>query len=172
MGKRHGHYCRICGQHKANEKFSGRGHAVHICKACARRGNKPPDVKPDVPFIEDEEAFFGAYEFPLDTIPTFDFEGRASMDAPGANTQKTGKPRKKRKPVKKMKVKPTEKIRAKEFLSKILADGAKPKNGIIEAAEQIGITLHALRKAKGSLGIRSEATADGSVWFMPPQDKD
>jgi hypothetical protein len=32
--KQHGHYCRICGQHKANEKFSGRGHAAHICKAC------------------------------------------------------------------------------------------------------------------------------------------
>ena len=32
--KPHGHYCRICGQYKANEKFSGRGHAAHICKAC------------------------------------------------------------------------------------------------------------------------------------------
>ena len=30
----HGHYCRICGQYKANEKFSGRGHAIHVCKAC------------------------------------------------------------------------------------------------------------------------------------------
>jgi hypothetical protein len=32
--KPQGHYCRICGQYKANEKFSGRGHAAHICKAC------------------------------------------------------------------------------------------------------------------------------------------
>jgi hypothetical protein len=32
--KPHGHYCRVCGQYKANEKFSGRGHAAHICKAC------------------------------------------------------------------------------------------------------------------------------------------
>jgi len=32
--KSHGHYCRICGERKANEKFSGRGHASHICKAC------------------------------------------------------------------------------------------------------------------------------------------
>lgn len=31
----HGHYCKVCGQHKANEKFSGKGHASHICKACA-----------------------------------------------------------------------------------------------------------------------------------------
>lgn len=31
-----GHYCKICGEYKANEKFSGRGHASHICKACSR----------------------------------------------------------------------------------------------------------------------------------------
>ena len=36
MKKRRGHYCKVCGQYKANEKFSGRGHAAHICKACAR----------------------------------------------------------------------------------------------------------------------------------------
>lgn len=29
-----GHYCRVCGEYKANEKFSGKGHASHICKAC------------------------------------------------------------------------------------------------------------------------------------------
>ena len=33
--KKHGHYCKICGQYKANEKFSGKGHAAHICKSCA-----------------------------------------------------------------------------------------------------------------------------------------
>lgn len=32
----HGHYCKICGKYKANEKFSGKGHAAHICKACTR----------------------------------------------------------------------------------------------------------------------------------------
>lgn len=31
-----GHYCKICGEYKANEKFSGKGHAVHICKSCSR----------------------------------------------------------------------------------------------------------------------------------------
>ena len=30
--KKTGHYCKICGEHKANEKFSGKGHAAHICK--------------------------------------------------------------------------------------------------------------------------------------------
>lgn len=32
--KHKGHYCRICGEYKANEKFSGKGHAQHICKTC------------------------------------------------------------------------------------------------------------------------------------------
>ena len=27
--------CRVCDKSKANEKFSGRGHAAHICKQCA-----------------------------------------------------------------------------------------------------------------------------------------
>lgn len=31
-----GHYCRICGRERANEKFSGKGHAAHVCKDCAR----------------------------------------------------------------------------------------------------------------------------------------
>ena len=34
--KKHGHYCRICGDYKPNEKFSGKGHARHVCKACAK----------------------------------------------------------------------------------------------------------------------------------------
>ncbi len=33
--RRRGHYCRICGEWKANEKFSGKGHAAHICRECA-----------------------------------------------------------------------------------------------------------------------------------------
>lgn len=32
----HGHYCKICGKYKANEKFSGKGHTAHICKTCSR----------------------------------------------------------------------------------------------------------------------------------------
>ena len=33
--KPHGHYCYVCGEHKANERFSGKGHANHMCKACS-----------------------------------------------------------------------------------------------------------------------------------------
>lgn len=31
-----GHYCKICGRRRPNEKFSGSGHAAHICKDCAK----------------------------------------------------------------------------------------------------------------------------------------
>jgi hypothetical protein len=34
--KHQGHYCRICGCYRANEKFSGKGHRRHICKDCNR----------------------------------------------------------------------------------------------------------------------------------------
>ena len=40
--KKHGHYCKVCGEYKANEKFSGKGQAAHICKACAAL---PPEVR-------------------------------------------------------------------------------------------------------------------------------
>ena len=33
--KKRGHYCKVCGEYKANEKFSGKDHAAHICKTCA-----------------------------------------------------------------------------------------------------------------------------------------
>lgn len=33
----HGHYCKVCGQVLPNEKFTGRGHAAHICKKCAKK---------------------------------------------------------------------------------------------------------------------------------------
>jgi len=29
--KQRGHFCKVCGEKKANEKFSGKGHAAHIC---------------------------------------------------------------------------------------------------------------------------------------------
>ena len=35
-GHPQGHYCKICGEYKANEKFSGKGHSAHICKACSQ----------------------------------------------------------------------------------------------------------------------------------------
>ncbi len=31
-----GHYCKICGCSKPNEKFSGKGHKKHICIECSK----------------------------------------------------------------------------------------------------------------------------------------
>jgi 3-methyladenine DNA glycosylase AlkD len=36
MKKERGHYCHVCGRRRANEKFSGKDHARHICKDCAK----------------------------------------------------------------------------------------------------------------------------------------
>jgi hypothetical protein len=35
---RHGHYCWACDRCRANERFSGRGHARHLCRDCAKLG--------------------------------------------------------------------------------------------------------------------------------------
>jgi hypothetical protein len=35
-----GHYCIICNEIKANEKFSGKGHRRHICKNCSKKGTQ------------------------------------------------------------------------------------------------------------------------------------
>jgi len=32
-----GHFCRVCACSKPNERFSGKGHKHHICKACSRK---------------------------------------------------------------------------------------------------------------------------------------
>jgi hypothetical protein len=46
--KRQGHYCRICGAHKANEKFSGKSHSMHICKEC---DSLPQERKNELQYI-------------------------------------------------------------------------------------------------------------------------
>jgi hypothetical protein len=38
-----GHFCRICGRTRANEKFSGRGHRDHVCKDCQQMPRKQRD---------------------------------------------------------------------------------------------------------------------------------
>lgn len=42
--KKRGHYCKICGRYRANEKFSGKGHRQHICKECKRN----PKIKEEI----------------------------------------------------------------------------------------------------------------------------
>ena len=58
--KHSGHYCRICGEYKANEKFTGKGHARHICKKCQFL---PDDVKADMVRCNDVMRLFGKYPF-------------------------------------------------------------------------------------------------------------
>lgn len=58
--KHQGHYCRICGEYKANEKFSGQGHARHICKKCQ---SLPEDVKADK--VRCNEVERAAFKYPM-----------------------------------------------------------------------------------------------------------
>src|SRR6266568_3005311 len=38
-----GHYCRICGRSRPNERFSGRGHRIHVCRECQRMPREKRD---------------------------------------------------------------------------------------------------------------------------------
>ena len=49
-----GHYCWVCGRTRANEKFSGKGHARHICKDCQRL---PREERDRVQALRDIDAF-------------------------------------------------------------------------------------------------------------------
>jgi hypothetical protein len=40
-----GHSCRVCGRTRANEQFSGKGHARHVCKDCERTQRQPRSGK-------------------------------------------------------------------------------------------------------------------------------
>ena len=39
-----GHYCRICGRVRPNEKFSGKGHRIHVCKECSRMPKEKREI--------------------------------------------------------------------------------------------------------------------------------
>ncbi|MDR2302679.1 MAG: hypothetical protein LBF38_11650 [Deltaproteobacteria bacterium] len=38
--KKFGHYCHVCGRRRPNEKFSGHGHGIHVCRECASQLRK------------------------------------------------------------------------------------------------------------------------------------
>lgn len=56
--KKRGHYCRICGASKANEAFSGKGHAKHICKECS---SLPQERKNELQHINQIDRIAGKY---------------------------------------------------------------------------------------------------------------
>lgn len=51
-----GHYCWVCGRMRPNERFSGSGHARHICKQCARR---PREERERLRGLMDIHGFLG-----------------------------------------------------------------------------------------------------------------
>ena len=58
--KHSGHYCKICGCHKSNESFTGKGHALHICKECQ---SLPKDEQADRMRCNEVER--AAFRFPM-----------------------------------------------------------------------------------------------------------
>ena len=60
--KHKGHYCKICGEYKSNESFSGKGHAQHICKKCMGEIKKGNKKVLDLPFGYDEFEIVDADE--------------------------------------------------------------------------------------------------------------
>ena len=161
--KPRGHFCRICQQHKSNEKFSGRGHAAHICKACAKRGNKPPEIKDEPPifidegYVDIEDYFFDGADYITD-----DHFMLKEQPAPK---------KKKRKPDKAKQLRAEQKKTAKAFLIKLLSSGEVSAEIIFESASKAKIPTQALRRAKGSLGIKSIPSEGGSVWRLPLHNK-
>ncbi|HWB12907.1 MAG TPA: hypothetical protein VG826_27025 [Pirellulales bacterium] len=49
---RRGHYCWSCDGYRANERFSGRGHARHICRDCQKLGREELTYRQQVRNIE------------------------------------------------------------------------------------------------------------------------
>ena len=43
--KHQGYYCKMCGEYKSNESFSGKEHKLHICKECMSKRNKTKKEK-------------------------------------------------------------------------------------------------------------------------------
>jgi len=53
MKGRRGHFCHVCKGVRPNEAFSGKGHARHVCKECARMSRDERDA------IEHADEIFG-----------------------------------------------------------------------------------------------------------------
>ncbi len=54
--KSRGYLCKVCHRYRPNEKFSGKGSRIHLCKDCARRPKEERAV------IEQEDEIFGFLE--------------------------------------------------------------------------------------------------------------
>lgn len=56
--KHKGHYCKVCGEYKSNESFSGKGHVQHICKKCMSNLKKGNKNSFELPFDDDNDDDF------------------------------------------------------------------------------------------------------------------
>ncbi len=69
-----GHYCRICGRTRANEKFSGKGRKKHVCKDCAKKsGNKAKSNQKGVSSDYEAETFLSELFLEEDHISEKEF---------------------------------------------------------------------------------------------------
>ena len=66
-----GHYCKICGRTRSNEKFSGKGHKKHICKDCSGKAGRKKR--------ESEETFDG-FDRELDYFMKENLESEMTED--------------------------------------------------------------------------------------------
>jgi hypothetical protein len=60
--KRHGHFCWCCERMRPNERFSGSGHARHLCKECSKLGEPELRYRQDLRNLErlvTEEGIIG-----------------------------------------------------------------------------------------------------------------
>ena len=53
--KHQGHYCKVCGEYKSNESFTGKGHKNHICKKCAKLSKEDRERMINGEFEEDSD---------------------------------------------------------------------------------------------------------------------
>ena len=53
--KHQGHYCKVCGEYKSNESFTGKGHKNHICKKCAKMSKEDREKMMKGDFEEDPD---------------------------------------------------------------------------------------------------------------------
>lgn len=60
--KRRGHFCWVCERIRPNERFTGRGHARHVCRDCAKLGSEELAFRQQIRNLEQ------CFDFGLDRI--------------------------------------------------------------------------------------------------------
>jgi hypothetical protein len=71
--RRHGNFCWCGGRMRWNEKFSGSGHANHLCKDCYKLGSSELQYRKDLRDLERLVTWEGSQEVSLErkVMPKF-----------------------------------------------------------------------------------------------------